>query len=226
MEWKDFNIDYAAIYPNGMAATDVERGSSSVPDVSAAGGSSFGSGYGQASKNPIAALAATDNDDNADDDNAPLMDNKNSSSSSSNGAGKGSSSAALVAPGGAPLGANLGEDKPAYIEGWVEKKGGGKMAAMHGGEWQKRYMRIDEQAGGVSYSKTSSAADKEKASGVIDLRSMREVGPYEKGGRQEFTRFNIDIGDKVFKFRVGSAQEGERWVTALQQWQDHFLLNM
>lgn len=29
------------------------------------------------------------------------------------------------------------------------------MAAISGGEWQKRYMRIDEAKGGVAYSKTS-----------------------------------------------------------------------
>ena len=51
--------------------------------------------------------------------------------------------------------ASMSDDKPAYIEGWVEKKGGGKMAAISGGEWQKRYMRIDEKSGGVAYSKTS-----------------------------------------------------------------------
>ena len=55
---------------------------------------------------------------------------------------------------------------------------------------------------------------------------MKDVGPYEKGGVKDYTRFNIDIGEKVFKFRVGSAAEGEKWVSGLQQWQDHFLLNM
>ena len=47
------------------------------------------------------------------------------------------------------------EKQPAFIEGWVDKKGGGKMSALAGGEWQKRYMRIDLASGGVSYSKTS-----------------------------------------------------------------------
>ncbi len=66
----------------------------------------------------------------------------------------------------------------------------------------------------------------EKPSGVIDLRTLKEIAPYEKNGAIDYTRFNIDIGDKVFKFRVGSVSEGEKWVNGLQNWQEYFLLNM
>jgi hypothetical protein len=46
------------------------------------------------------------------------------------------------------------DDKPTFMEGWVEKKGGGKMGM--GGDWQKRYLRIDEATHSLFYSKSSS----------------------------------------------------------------------
>ena len=45
------------------------------------------------------------------------------------------------------------DGKPEMIEGWVEKKGGGRVKMGEG--WQKRYLRIDEKNACLSYFKSS-----------------------------------------------------------------------
>lgn len=50
--------------------------------------------------------------------------------------------------------------------------------------------------------------------------------PYEKGGKEDYTRFNVDLEDKMYKFKVNSQAEGKRWVEGLNEWRDHFLMNM
>lgn len=45
------------------------------------------------------------------------------------------------------------DPKPELVEGWVEKKGGGRVKMGDG--WQKRYLRIDEKNCCLSYYKTS-----------------------------------------------------------------------
>jgi hypothetical protein len=44
------------------------------------------------------------------------------------------------------------DGKPEPLEGWVEKKGGGRVM---GENWQKRYLRIDERHAKLAYHKTS-----------------------------------------------------------------------
>ena len=86
------------------------------------------------------------------------------------------------------------EAKPKTLEGWLEKKGTGKMHM--GGDWQKRYLRIDEANGTLTYSKTTDIH--EKPAGTIDFKLVGEIVPHSgKNGQQDFTRFDIDIGDKV-----------------------------
>ncbi len=51
MEWKDFNIDYASIYPNGITPADMERGSLSGAASFASVGNSQG---GVAMRSPVA----------------------------------------------------------------------------------------------------------------------------------------------------------------------------
>lgn len=48
---------------------------------------------------------------------------------------------------------DYGDDKPELLEGWVEKKGGGRVKV--GESWQKRYLRIDERNSCLAYYKTS-----------------------------------------------------------------------
>lgn len=46
-------------------------------------------------------------------------------------------------------------------------------------------------------------------------------------GKEDYTRFNVDVdGDKLYKFKVNSEAEGQRWVHGLNEWRDHFLMNM
>lgn len=61
----------------------------------------------------------------------------------------------------------------------------------------------------------------------MDLKLAKEVTPYEKNGKPDYSRFNVDAGDsKAFKFRAKDNAEGQRWVDGLNAWRDHFLLNM
>ena len=86
------------------------------------------------------------------------------------------------------------EKKPKPLEGWLEKKGTGKIHM--GGDWQKRYLRIDEANAALTYSKSSDS--REKVAGSIDFKLVGEIVPHSgKSGQQDFTRFDIDIGDKV-----------------------------
>ena len=46
-------------------------------------------------------------------------------------------------------------------------------------------------------------------------------------GKEDYTRFNVDVdGDKMYKFKVNSQAEGQRWVEGLNEWRDYFLMNM
>jgi hypothetical protein len=67
----------------------------------------------------------------------------------------------------------------------------------------------------------------EQPAGMIDLKVVKDITPYEKGGKEDFTRFNVDVdGDKMYKFKVNSQAEGQRWVEGLNEWRDYFLMNM
>ncbi len=76
----------------------------------------------------------------------------------------------------------------------------------------------------LSLSRLFSASD--KPSGTIDLRYVKDVVAHEKNGQPDYSRFNVDAGDKVYKFKVANAQDGQRWVESLNAWRDYFLLNM
>jgi hypothetical protein len=117
----------------------------------------------------------------------------------------------------------VADEKPAPLEGWLEKKSGAKVQL--GNEWQRRYVRVDEATASLLYYKTSNAG--EKASGSLDLRLSTNISSYDKSGaKADASRFNIDFGEgeKVYKFKASSASEGERWVRALNDWRDYFLL--
>lgn len=46
--------------------------------------------------------------------------------------------------------------------------------------------------------------------GSIDLTLVVDVVAYEKDGKKDLTRFNVDSGDKQYKMKAISAAEGER----------------
>lgn len=124
----------------------------------------------------------------------------------------------------APQPAVLDNKKPKPLEGWLEKKGNGKVHM--GGEWQKRYVRVDEASSSLTYAKTSSPS--EKPAGSIDLKVVGDILPHSgKKGQQDYSRFDVDDGDgRTFKFRAANEGEGRRWVDGLNEWRDYFLLNM
>jgi hypothetical protein len=111
-------------------------------------------------------------------------------------------------------------DRPSALEGWLEKKQQAKFGKM--AQWQKRYFKVDEESGCILYFKSTSPQD--VVSGTIDLRMIVDVSAPEKDGKVDAVRFNIDIGDKVFKIRAPSTAEGERWIVLLNMWRDYIIL--
>lgn len=61
---------------------------------------------------------------------------------------------------------------------------------------------------------------------MIDLCLVQDVVVHEKSGVADYSRFNVDAGDKVYKFRAPNAIDGQRWIEGLNSWRDYFLLNM
>ena len=55
---------------------------------------------------------------------------------------------------------------------------------------------------------------------------VKDITPYEKSGAPDYTRFNIDVGDKVYKFKAPNEKDGQNWIDTLNAWRDYFLLNM
>ena len=97
-------------------------------------------------------------------------------------------------------------------------------ARIASGDWAKRYVRVDEASHSLVYAKSSSAT--EKPAGSIDLRMVQDIVAYDKGtGGADYSRFNVDAGDKVYKFKAANEVEGRRWIDGLNAWRDYFLLN-
>lgn len=111
--------------------------------------------------------------------------------------------------------------KPKGLEGWLEKKGHSKVSI--GENWQKRYVRIDDNTGKILYFKSSNSS--EEPSGNIDIR-IADITAYDKNGKPDYSRFNIDTGDKTYKFRAMNETDGRRWLDGLNAWKDYFLMNM
>lgn len=230
-EWKEFNLDYGSIYPNGMQNKDIEQ--NSFP----------------AANNPMNNVTKNDNlldniqvEEEDDDDKGvrPLMKGKKTSSGryaseiqKPQSGNAGSSSGGFFGrkaqpnPSTANTTAASGrskiqsEEKPQRLEGWLEKKGRGGVV---GNDWQKRYVRIDESNATVIYSKSSDP--KQAPSGTIDLKFVKDITPYEKSGKPDYSRFNVDVGEKVYKFKAVNETEGQKWIDGLNAWKDYFLMNM
>jgi hypothetical protein len=130
--------------------------------------------------------------------------------------GKAAAAPAPPPPPPAPL-----SDKPVPLQGWLEKKSPSKMT---GNSWQRRYCRVDESTHQLMYYKSETSLDAPQ--GSIDLKLVMDVVPYEKDGKKDMTRFNVDSGDKEYKMRAISTTEGARWIDGLNEWRDYFLMNM
>lgn len=207
-EWREFALDYGNLYPMGMNH-DVESGmtSNSVnPMLLKSSSSAAPAGNKKATIADLDSIQIADEEEEDESGNRPLM----------KGGKKSQAHVSLNTP--APA---YAEEKPPSLSGWLEKKGTSKMV---GGDWSKRYLRVDEKAGTLIYSKSSDPS--EKPSGTIDLKFVKDIMAYEKSGKPDSSRFNIDMGDKVYKFRAPSAEEGQRWMDSLNAWRDYFLLAM
>ena len=47
-----------------------------------------------------------------------------------------------------------------------------------------------------------------------------------KPSKDSFSRFDIDTGERVYKFKAKSKVEAENWVANLNLWREYFLLQM
>lgn len=135
--------------------------------------------------------------------------------------------------------------QPALLEGWVLKKSGHSNMGKSN-EWSKRYLKINK-SGYLIYSKISdfndeeiirsylaslNQSDKSKSkskqesdiSGIIDLKLVSDVSSYEKYHVVDWKRFNINIGNKVYKFQANSNEEGIKWVDCLNVWREYAIL--
>jgi len=110
-------------------------------------------------------------------------------------------------------------DKPALLQGWMEKK----QNKMGVAQWQRRYFRVDESSGCLLYFKSEKTT--ETPSGSIDLKLIVDVGAAEKDTKTDAARFNINMGDRVYKLRAPSTADGDRWIEGLNAWREYVLLN-
>ena len=108
--------------------------------------------------------------------------------------------------------------KPPALEGWLEKKGHNINI---NGDWQRRYCKIDDSSGTFQYFKSSSQGENPT---TIDLKMMVSLSYYEKNGKYDHSRFNINTGAKTFKFKAVSESEGERWVKGIEKWKEWFVM--
>jgi hypothetical protein len=223
-DWKDFNKDFGNIYLDGLDA-DTEsallarasQSAVSAPGKSSGASGSFSTGFGSSNKKNITDLSqvVVDQDDD-DDDNRGGKGNSNAFSGGLLNFGKKKSLVEDSNQGGGH------DEKPFMLEGWLEKKGHGRVHM--GGDWQRRYARIDETTHSLVYAKSSDPGD--KSAGSIDLRMVQEILPYDKGPNgADYSRFNVDAGEKVYKFKAANEIEGRRWIDGLNAWREHFLLN-
>lgn len=114
--------------------------------------------------------------------------------------------------------AEVENNQPDMLEGWLEKKTG--HMSMNKG-WHNRYCRVNVEAKAFQYFKTSSP--REEPSGHIDLAGV-DVAQISYYSSKDHSRFNIETGDKTYKFKAKSANEGEKWVKGLEAWKEYFLL--
>jgi hypothetical protein len=70
-----------------------------------------------------------------------------------------------------------------------------------------------------------SCSTKEAPQGSLDLRYC-DISTYDKSGKADLSRFNIDNQEKSYKFKAVTPTEGEKWVKNLNEWKDYFLMNM
>eukprot|EP00595_Chromulina_sp_UTEXLB2642_P000739 CAMPEP_0196763202 /NCGR_PEP_ID=MMETSP1095-20130614/3632_1 /TAXON_ID=96789 ORGANISM="Chromulina nebulosa, Strain UTEXLB2642" /NCGR_SAMPLE_ID=MMETSP1095 /ASSEMBLY_ACC=CAM_ASM_000446 /LENGTH=748 /DNA_ID=CAMNT_0042115913 /DNA_START=674 /DNA_END=2920 /DNA_ORIENTATION=+ len=211
LEWKDYAVDFGQLYGSRITNKSINDIESNI--TTSSNNKTTNKATTKKTSKPLSALDELDSIqvDVSDDDEPPVVQNRGLLSIFGNKKKNEIQQADTSI-----------DEKPQHIEGWLDKKGQNRVHM--GSDWQKRYIRIDERAGVLNYYKTSSPS--ESPIGSIDLRMVVSINSYEKSGKDDPTRFNIDLGDKnkVYKFKASSRSEGERWIKTLNEWRDYFLL--
>jgi hypothetical protein len=165
-EWKDFIVDYGMIYPNGVTGDTESRGSVSAKNNGSSAGGSNNNSRSNASnlssnnqmRSPLSqAVNELDSIQIEDDDEdergvRPLMKSSSSTLKKTASTKQPEPVKPSVSPKpSASSAAHDDDEKPAKLEGWLEKKG----SSTFGSDWSKRFIRIDENTSSLQYFKSS-----------------------------------------------------------------------
>lgn len=115
--------------------------------------------------------------------------------------------------------------QPEELQGYLSKKATG---TKHWAQsWQERYFKIDAASAKLKYFKSEKDTTPK---GEIDMRIVREVklhvGSKDHGEVKDPSRFDIDCGDKTIRMKAPSAEQAQKWIDGLNEWQEYLLLNM
>jgi hypothetical protein len=61
--------------------------------------------------------------------------------------------------------------------------------------------------------------------GTLKFKEMVDITQYEKGGTVDAARFNIDMGEKSYKFKAESSKLGSEWFNSLTEWREYEILH-
>jgi hypothetical protein len=107
-------------------------------------------------------------------------------------------------------------ERPALLEGWVEKKTHGLIST-----FQKRYVRVNENTKCLDYCKRATEIDTASSSIFFSMISKIE---YEKADNRVF-HIRVPDGEAEFMytFRAGTAEEATKLVDGISSWREYLL---
>lgn len=113
----------------------------------------------------------------------------------------------------------LGDERPAPLECCIDLKT--SSGSVFAGEWQKRYMRVEERSASLVVAKSSGSS--EKALLIVHLPEVADIYTSAEFGA---SYFDVQLDGVTHKFRAANDAEGHRLVAALNNWKEYLLLNM
>lgn len=120
-------------------------------------------------------------------------------------------------------------EKPKMLSGYLEiKKSSNSMFKGTSGEWDTVYCRIDEKSSQLLFFKNKDDRTPTVSYPSINLIEVVDINADDSASsrRGDYSRFYVNMGDSMLKFKVNSSTEGEAWVRGLEDWRDYFLLNL
>ena len=119
-------------------------------------------------------------------------------------------------------------EKPKMLSGYLEiRKNNNSMFKGTSGEWDTVYCRIDEKSSQLQFFKNKDDRTPIISYPSINLIEVVDINADDSTTRRgDYSRFYINMGDSMLKFKVNSSAEGEAWVRGLEDWRDYFLLNL